>query len=75
MLTAIYCIVSIWVFFKLMKVLVKATWGADEMRDRSHLLADSDRICTAGAYMDSIADTSYSRDHEHGNCSITALFE
>ena len=27
MLTAIYCIVSIWVFFKLMKVLVKATWG------------------------------------------------
>ena len=45
------------------------------MRDRSHLLADSDRICTAGAYMDSIADTSYSRDHEHGNCSITALFE
>ena len=27
MLTAIYCIVSIWVFFKLIKVLVKATWG------------------------------------------------
>jgi hypothetical protein len=27
MLTAIYCIVSILVFFKLMKVLVKATWG------------------------------------------------
>ena len=27
MLTAIYCIVSIWVFFKLMKVLLKATWG------------------------------------------------
>ena len=27
MLTAIYCIVSIWVFFKLMKILVKATWG------------------------------------------------
>lgn len=27
MLTAIYCIVSLWVFFKLMKVLVKATWG------------------------------------------------
>lgn len=27
MLTAIYCIVSIWVFLKLMKVLVKATWG------------------------------------------------
>ena len=27
MLTAIYCIVSIWVFFKLMKVLAKATWG------------------------------------------------
>ena len=27
MLTAIYCIVSIWVFLKLMKVLFKATWG------------------------------------------------
>lgn len=27
MLTAIYFIVSICVFFKLMKVLVKATWG------------------------------------------------
>lgn len=27
MLTAIYCIVSIWVFFKLMGVLLKATWG------------------------------------------------
>lgn len=27
MLTAIYCIVSIWVFFKLMGVLFKATWG------------------------------------------------
>ncbi len=27
MLTAIYCIVSIWVFFKLMGVLVDATWG------------------------------------------------
>lgn len=27
MLTAIYCIVSIWVFFKLMKIVVKATWG------------------------------------------------
>ena len=39
------------------------------------LLADSDRICTDGAYMDSIADTSYSREHEHGNCSKTALFE
>ncbi len=27
MLTAIYGIVSLWVFFKLMKVLFKATWG------------------------------------------------
>ena len=27
MLAAIYCIVSIWVFFKLMGVLLKATWG------------------------------------------------
>ena len=27
MLTVIYCIVSIWVFFKLMGVLLKATWG------------------------------------------------
>ena len=27
MLTAIYCIVSIWVFFKLMGVLLEATWG------------------------------------------------
>ena len=27
MLTAIYCIVSIWVFFKLMGVVLKATWG------------------------------------------------
>ena len=27
MLTAIYGIVSLWVFFKLMKVLLKATWG------------------------------------------------
>ena len=27
MLTSIYCIVSIWVFFKLMGVLLKATWG------------------------------------------------
>ena len=27
MLTAIYCIISIWVFFKLMGVLLKATWG------------------------------------------------
>lgn len=27
MLTAVYCIVSIWVFFKLMGVLLKATWG------------------------------------------------
>ena len=27
MLMAIYCILSIWVFFKLMKILFKATWG------------------------------------------------
>ena len=27
MLTAIYCIVSIWVFFKLMGLMFKATWG------------------------------------------------
>lgn len=27
MLLAIYCIVSIWAFFKLMGVLLKATWG------------------------------------------------
>ena len=27
MLMAIYSVVSIWVFFKLMKVLLKATWG------------------------------------------------
>lgn len=27
MLAAIYCIVSIWVFYKLMGVLLKATWG------------------------------------------------
>ncbi len=27
MLTAIYCIVSLWVFFKLMGLVFKATWG------------------------------------------------
>ena len=43
------------------------------MCDRSHILADSDRICTDGAHMDSIADTPYSRDHEYGGGSITAL--
>ena len=43
------------------------------MRDRSHLLADSDRNGSDGTYMDSIADTPYSRDHEYGGGSITAL--
>ena len=43
------------------------------MCDRSHILADSDRICTDGAHMDSITDTPDSRDHEHGGGCIATM--
>jgi hypothetical protein len=48
----------------------KGYLGTDEVCDRSHLLADSDCGSFDGTYMDSIADTSYSRDNEYGGGCI-----